>query len=280
MRPDIFTYLDYRHYMSDLFASLKAEDHSFSFRAFAKHAGSTSPNFFQLIRDRKLNIGPANIVALSAALGLSKKEEEYFETIAAFDHAKTHEEKDRHFHRMLVSREYRSIKQLEKEQYVYFSHWYIPVVRELVTCPDFSGEPAWIAERIVPQISESKVRKGISLLESLGLIGKEGGRWIQTVNSAISTPSEVISLAIIKYHQDVIALARESLERFDMNERDIRSVTIGVSNEGFGEIKKRMEAFWKELIAFGDTQKTVEQVLQVNMQVFPLTKDIKPEQKS
>jgi uncharacterized protein (TIGR02147 family) len=273
MRPDIFTYLDYRHYLADLFAFLKTEDPSFSYRAFAKLSGSTSPNFFQLIRDRKLNIGPANIVAMAQALRLTKKEEEYFETVAAFDHAKTHEEKDRYFHRMLVSREYRSIKQLEKEQYVYFSHWYIPVVRELVTCPGFTGEPSWIAERIVPQVSESKVRKGISLLESLGLIRKDGGRWIQTVNSAISTPSEVISLAVIKYHQDVIALARESLERFEMHERDIRSVTIGVSKEGFGEIKKRMEAFWKEILAFGDTQKTVDQVLQVNMQVFPLTKN-------
>jgi|WetSurMetagenome_2_1015567.scaffolds.fasta_scaffold00317_6 uncharacterized protein (TIGR02147 family) len=272
MRPDIFTYLDYRHYLADLYSTLKTEDPSFSLRAFAKAAGSTSPNFFQLIRDRKLNIGPANIVALSRSLDLSKKEEEYFETIAAFDHAKTHEEKDRHFHRMLVSREYRSIKQLEKEQYVYFSHWYIPVIRELVTCPGFTGVPGWIAERIIPPISESKIRKGIALLESLGMIKQEGGKWVPKVTSAISTPSEVISLAVVKYHKDVIALARESIERFGMNERDLRSVTIGVSMGGFDEIKKRMEAFWKELMAFAETQKNVEQVLQVNMQVFPLTK--------
>jgi len=213
-------------------------------------------------------------------LSLSKKEEEYFETIVAFDHAKTHEEKDKYFNKMLILREYKSIKLLEKEQYIYFSHWYVPVVRELVTHPQYRDDPSWIAEQIIPPISKAKVCKAIKLLEDLGMIKKEGSKWIQTTNNTISTPSEVISLAVVKYHKDIISLARESIDRFKLNERDIRSVTIGLSKDGFEHIKKRLEAFWKELLDFSNTQNNIEQVMQINMQAFPLTKQITQENKN
>src|SRR5271157_1844675 len=117
MRPNIYTYLDYRHYLNDLFASLRDANQSFSFRAFAKMAGSSSPNFLQLIRDRKLNIRLSGIHALSQAVKLTIRERRFFEYLAAFDHAKTHDEKDRYFRSILQAREYREIRTLDREQY-------------------------------------------------------------------------------------------------------------------------------------------------------------------
>ncbi|OGJ90224.1 MAG: hypothetical protein A2350_06895 [Candidatus Raymondbacteria bacterium RifOxyB12_full_50_8] len=248
----------------------------FSLRSFAKMARSTSPNFLQLIRDRKLNIQSEGVLAFAESLGLTKKETEHFITMAAFDHAKTHEEKDRAFRSMIATREYRSVQVLEKSQYEYFTHWYLPVIRELVTSSEYPGDPAWLSRRIVPAISVSKVRKGIALLERLNLISRDEtqGRWIQT-KTAISTPSEVVSMALVNYHCRVIALAGESLERFSADSRDIRSVTLGIPRSAYGEIKQRMEAFWKDLLAYADTQANAETVYQVNMQLFPLTGDPK-----
>jgi uncharacterized protein (TIGR02147 family) len=87
----------------------------------------------------------------------------------------------------------------------------------------------------------------------------------------VSTPSEVLSVAITTYHKDILTIAREAVERFKPEDRDIRSVTLGVSIEGYGEVKQRIGAFWKELLAFADTQKSVERIYQVNMQLFPLS---------
>jgi uncharacterized protein (TIGR02147 family) len=237
-------------------------------------AGSTSPNFLQLVRDRKLNISNAQLAALARALELKPNEEAYFETIAAFDHAKTHEEKDKFFQRILRTREYDSIKQLDKEQYEYFSNWYVPVVRELVVSSAFTGDPQWIARRIVPPVSEAKVRKAIELLQSLGLIERDGssGRWVQT-DSVISTPSEVLSLAITNYHRDVIALGREAVERFGPGQRDIRSVTLGLTPEGYAYVKERLETMWNELLSFAGRQTDPRAVYQVNMQFFPMSNE-------
>lgn len=272
MESSIYTYLDYRHFLQEVFDELKRKDASFSYRHFARMADSTSPNFLQLIVARKLNISNEHLSALAKSLDLSKKEENYFETIVAFDHAKTHQEKDKYFKRILLTREYYSIKTIETKQYEYFSHWYYPVIRELITDPSFPGDPVWIAQQIIPAVSPGKIKKGIEVLITLDLIRKsdDGTRWIQT-NPAIRTPSEVLSMAVVKYHQDLITLGREAIERFDPEERDIRSVTIGVSSQGYAELKKRMEAFWNELISFSDSQQATHRVMQVNMQLFPLS---------
>ena len=269
----VFLYLDYRQYLNDVFESFKREDSSFSYRSFARMAGSSSPNLLQLITSRKLNISNAQLSSLAAELKLNHKEETYLETIVAFDHAKTHQEKDKFFQRILLTREYLSIRTIEKKQYEYFSHWYNPVIRELATHPEYPDDPAWIADRIVPAVTPGKIKKSIELLIVLDLIrrGSEGKKWIQT-NRTISTPSEVLSMAVVKYHQDIITLGCESIERFKPEERDIRSVTIGLSKEGYIELKKRMESFWKEILAFADTNECTDQVMQVNMQLFPLSK--------
>jgi uncharacterized protein (TIGR02147 family) len=256
-----------------MFDQLKLDDPTFSFRSFARMACSTSPNFLQLILNRKLNISNAALFALSAALKLSKGEEEYFEAIVNFDHAKTNVEKDKFFKRILQTRQSGGkVQTLLKEQYEYFSHWYIPVIRELIVSKAYPGDPEWITKKITPQVTVSQVQKGIALLEKLGLIVSQGENrlWSQK-NSVISTESEVVSLAVAQYHKNMIALAGESIERFDPSSRDIRSITLGVSESGYAEIKKRLEEFWIELLHLADTQKDINRVFQVNMQLFPLS---------
>jgi uncharacterized protein (TIGR02147 family) len=272
MLPSVYTYLDYRQYFADVFNEKKRIIPSFSYRSFARMAGSTSPNLLQLITARKLNISNTQLSTLSKSLELDSNEEKYLETIVAFDHAKTHQEKDKYFQRILMTREYKAVKTIEKKQYDYFSHWYNPVVRELITSDQYPNDPAWIGECIVPKITLGKVKKSIELLQTLGLVKciEDKKKWIYT-DRTISTPSEVLSMAVIKYHQDMITLGREAIERFDPTERDIRSITIGLSEEGYSELKKRMESFWKELLAFSDTQENADQVMQVNMQLFPLS---------
>jgi uncharacterized protein (TIGR02147 family) len=270
----IYSYLDYRHFLQDAYDAHKKKDKAFSYRMFARMAGSSSPNFLQLITSRKLNISHSQINELAQSMELGKKELHYFMTIVQFDHAKTHKEKDLCFREILNAREYYSVKTLETKQYEYFSHWYYPVIRELITDPDYPGDPAWIAEQIVPSIPPGKVRKGIEVLIALNLIqkGTSQNSWIQT-NSAISTPSEVLSMAIVKYHQDVLDLAKDAICRFEPCDRDVRAVTIGISREGYDELKKRMESFWREILAFSETQQASYRVMQVTMQMFPLTSD-------
>lgn len=276
MKPDVYKYLDYRLFLVDAFNAKNEKDESFSFRTFARMAGSSSPNYLQLIRDRKINIQDDAISPIAKGLELKKKEEEFLRVLVRFDQSKTHAQKDVFFQAILQKREYKSIKTLTTEHYQFFSHWYIPVIRELIVRKDYPDDISWLEKIINPPISDSKIRKGIKLLSKLDLIkkNKTTSKWEQT-NRVISTASEVFSHAIIKYHRDVIALASEAIERFKKPERDIRSITIGLSDKGLKEAKKRLESFWKEMLDFGDSQQNVTRVFQLNTQLFPLSDEDK-----
>ncbi len=272
MRPKIYSYLDYRQYLVDVQAALQKENRRFSKREFGRIAKSPSPNYLQFLKDRKLYINKKSLNAISKYLLLSPKEKRYFEALVAFDHAKTHEEKDKYFRHIVSTREYGPFKELQEEHYSYLSHWYMPVIRELVTSPLYTGRTEWIAEQIIPPISEAKARKGIKLLEKLGLIywSEEEDRWVQKDN-VLSTPSEVASIALIKYYKNILKLAKDGIEKFSPSERDYRGVTIGISDETYKKLKKHMEAFWKQIMDTADESQEMDRVYHLGMFMLPMS---------
>jgi uncharacterized protein (TIGR02147 family) len=273
-KPDLFTYLDYRKYLKDAFEAMKARDPKASYRSVAKEAGFTSPNFLQLVIAGKRNLHSSQFPGAVRALGLNKQEADFFANLVGFEQAKDFEEKNFHYQKMLRSRKYAVTKAVEKGQFEYFDQWYHPAVRELLVHRECDGSAAWIADRIQPRITEPQAEKSIELLERLGLVKREEstGKWAQT-DAVISTPAEVASLAVANYHRSVLKLASDSIETFSSSERDLRAVTLGIPKSLFPEVKRRMEEFWRDLLGMAEGQKGVEDVIQVNLQLFPMAKE-------
>jgi uncharacterized protein (TIGR02147 family) len=84
----------------------------------------------------------------------------------------------------------------------------------------------------------------------------------------------------MNYHLDTIELGRDSLSRFKADQRDIRSVTLGIPESKIKELKSRVEAFWSDLLAFANESGDVEKVMQVNIQMFPMSKGCDSDEKS
>jgi uncharacterized protein (TIGR02147 family) len=152
-------------------------------------------------------------------------------------------------------------------------------VRELVVLADFQGDPERIAAHIVPAITGAQVEKSILLLEELGLIRKDAGsgKWVQA-ESIISTSSEVSSIALKSFHKRMIQLSGESIERFTGKERDVRGLTLALSQEGYAQAKAKIEALWEEIIVLTGKETNPDKVFQVNIQIFPVSKSSGKEQ--
>jgi len=182
------------------------------------------------------------------------------------------EDKNFHYQRLIRSRRYLATRPVEAGQLEYFDQWYHPVVREMLVHKDFSGDLAWIAERMHPTVTLAQVEKSVGLLDRLGLIRRDGqaGRWIQAEN-AVGTPAEVGEIAISNYHRALIRLGLDSIEAFPPGERDIRSVTLGIPKAKYAALKQKVEDFWREIGGLVEPSEDVEEVIQVNFQVFPMT---------
>jgi len=272
MLPNIFDYIDYRLFILDTAAALNKTDPSFSFSDLAHAAGSDSPDFLRLIRDRLFHLSESAFVNLCEYLNLEQRQREYFSIILAFDQAETNVAKDEFLKTILESKQYSMVKQLKEEQYKFFSRWYMPVVRELIISQHYHDDPAWIAANVVPSLTLEQVEDAIHTLVDLDLIYRDetNGKWKQT-DTVICTSPEVQLSAIKKYHSDVINLGRESIKRFNSNERDIRAITLSLSEKGYNKIKRRLESFWKEMLTYAETEEDSDRIYQINMQCFPVS---------
>ena len=271
-KTNLFEYDNYRSFLKDLYASLKQEKNAFSFRFFSKQAGFRSPNFLKLVMDGKRNLSPDGIDKFARALKLNKEETNFFRNLVLLNQAVTLEEKKFYAEQLIRHRFYKKVNPLKQAQYDYYTNWYFIPVRELVGTVGFKEDPAWIAHQLIPPITTSEAEKALKELEQLGLIKRdEAGKLVQT-DGFISTGDEVASTSVAQFHREMMQKAAESIDRFPNTEREISSVTIGLSEENSRQVKELIQRFRRELLAIASQDQKSTGVHQVNFQLFPLTK--------
>ncbi len=268
---DLFQYSDYRQFLRDWYHESKKLRGSISFRSLARRAGFKSINFFKLVMEGKRNLTEESLVKVAAGLRLNKQEKDFFRNLVFFNQAKTHEEKDFYYQALLRSRKFSQLKPIEKDQYEYYSTWYHPVIRELVVSKDFDGSAAGLARRLSPPITPAQTEKSIALLEKLGFIQKaDDGRWRQA-SSLVSTGAELSSHLVHNYHKVILDLTKEILDRVPATRRDISTMTLGVVKDRVPELKKKIQDFRQEILKLVSVDAHPEEVIQLNIQMFPLT---------
>ncbi|HEX2958333.1 MAG TPA: TIGR02147 family protein, partial [Chitinispirillaceae bacterium] len=76
----------------------------------------------------------------------------------------------------------------------------------------------------------------------------------------------------------MIGLAREALDRFEPDEREVSSLTLGVSQKCYDRIRERIRTFKQELLSMViEDSSDSEIVCQCNFQLFPLVEKGTPE---
>lgn len=274
----IYTFINYRHYLKAFYEAKKAANKAFSYQTFALCAGFTTKSYLiEIIAGRK-SLSKNSIYKVAEAMGLKKKETEYFEALVLFNEAKAIKEREFYFDRIKTLAGKAKAKHIGVDQYRYFSQWYHPVIRELVTMGCFKGDFAQLAKQLKPSISQKQAKESVDLLLSLGLIKKSAGSTYKLSDANVTTGDEVTSLAILKYQQENLGLATQALDTVPVRERDISTLTAGISAECAGILKKEIQLFRKRLIQIIDDDKNPDRVVQINFQFFPVSEMPKQEQ--
>jgi uncharacterized protein (TIGR02147 family) len=268
---NVFEYSDYRKFLRDWYEAAKKSGGTLSYRSFAQRAGLKSINFYKFVMDGIRNLTADSAAKFAAGLKLNKQETEFFKGLVFYTQATTHEEKNRRYQDLLRSRKYSQLKPIERDQYEYYATWYHPVVRELIASKDFDGTFAWIAGRLSPSITPAQAEKSVELLEKLGFIERtEHGRWKQA-SSIVSTGAELKSHVVHNYHKIVLDLAKRVIDEMPPERRDVSTMTLGVARGRITELKKLIQNFRQEILKAVASDTEPEEVVQLNIQMFPLT---------
>jgi uncharacterized protein (TIGR02147 family) len=268
--PDVLHYSNYRTYLRDYYGHKKAEQPVFSHRWFARKAGLTSPNYLKLVMDGKRNLTKKTLLKFAAALGLKGLRAEFFENLIFFNQSTSLPERNAYYGNILRVRAKAGLRKLDEAQFQLFSDWRHIVVRELAAAKGFRPDARWIAKKLGKAISEKEAEGSLKLLSVLGLLKKTANGFTRT-DINITTSDEVRSLLVKNYHHQMIRMGAAALDNLPAALRDISSITIPIHPKDFPKVKEQIQLMRKELLNLGAEQGAAEDVIQVNIQLFPLT---------
>ncbi|MBN2591646.1 MAG: TIGR02147 family protein [Sedimentisphaerales bacterium] len=266
----LYNYHDHKSFLRDIIEYLRKATYRFSLRKLANAAGFSTPNIFQQIIKGNRKLNDDGIARIAFLLQLNDNEKSFFNNLVKMGQAESHEEKNKFYKQMAGSPRYSVLNKDDKKVYQYYSHWYYPVIRELVTTASFCTDPAWIARRIAPPITAAEAAKAMRTLEKLGQLRRTEGGYEQ-LSPVVTTGETVSSVAVTNYHKAMIAKAGESLDRFPHTRRNISSLTFAASAETYSAIVKEVFALQQRIIDMLEKDKEPAEVFQLNFQVFPCT---------
>jgi uncharacterized protein (TIGR02147 family) len=269
--PDVFRFHDYRVFLRAFYALNKAGEYGFSLRAFSKRAQLKSSNYLKLVMDAQRNLTQDMAPRFAEACCLRGQAAEYFCALVAFNQAQRAKDRDRAYARLSRFKRYRAVHRLDREQEAYHAHWYIPAIRELVVRRDFSEDPHWIAQRMMPAISAREAEQALDVLLKLGLLARNGDGRLEQVDALLQTPEGPLGHHIQRYHRSMLEHAIEAIHGVPARDREIESVTLCLSAARMRDLKARLETFCDEILQEYQADSDSSRVVQLNLQMFPLT---------
>lgn len=159
------------------------------------------------------------------------------------------------------------------EKFQVISQWHHLAILDLATTKNCRNDPHWIARRL--NISEALARDAIGRLQKLGML-KINGKQLKKTRNKIFFESRQSEAAVRSFHSQMMEKAMKELrdirpDRFKA--REISGVTMGVAKARIPEARKKIRQFYSEMSDFL-TEGDADEVYQLNVQLFPLTRDI------
>jgi uncharacterized protein (TIGR02147 family) len=269
--PDLFEYSDFREYLRDAHAARKAENPAFSHRFIAQKAGFGSSGAFARILDgtRRLTMDAA--LEIARIFRFNRAEKTYFEHLVLHNQSDGEAER-RFFLEKLAEVRKSHVQEMRDSQLCLFEDWRHIAVRELLDLVEHRDDTARLASLLSPPATAAEVNRSLEILLDLGLVRPdEEGIWKKT-DPVLTTPDDIVSLAVRKFQCATMDLAKEAIERFPPKEREIATLTVSISDAMMERVKEKIRQLRHEILEMAREDDRPDRVHQINFQVFPLTK--------
>ncbi len=273
MKP-ITHYIDYREYLRDFIEEKREQGVLCSNRWFAMKMQINSSSWLTSVLSGKKGLSRESVIKLSYILKHSMAEARYFETLVAYNQARTLKDRTRFFEELGALQGKKELRKLKVKQYEFYAVWYHTAVWSLVGMKEFRRSDEDIkrlAAMVCPPITVPQAKKSLKLLEDLGFIKENESGIYRHTASALTTGEDIKSLAVNNFQFETMRLAQEALDRFSHEERYIATVTVGVSEKAFQEIRQLLIDTGNRIAEIAGEDVKSDRVFHINMQAFPMS---------
>ncbi len=269
----VAAFMSYRDYLDGLYIEVKNRAGNYSYLQLAEDLGFSKSNVIWLVIAGRRKLTMNTTQRIIDNLNLKGSERRYFQALVAYNNASRPDKREEYLSDLLIIKREQLPPGAVQENLEYYSEWFYPVIREMTALAEFSSNPEWIAERLSMKILPRQVEKALKLLEDLGLIRYDTRkkRHIST-GEPIRPDRSVSGLAATAFHQKMCEIAAEALTRVPSAEREYNTITFCASKEEAMEISALIYELCEKIVRIEQKSTKKNQVFQVNLQLFPLTK--------
>ncbi len=275
IKPNIYTYFNYREYLSALFNYHKVITPVFSHRYIVAKAGFKSPNSLKNVINGERHLSVEGAERFAAAFKMDKNERTFFIALVKFNTATSQKEKEQCLSELLRLRNASLPAGMNDEQLEILSAWWHVAIREITALPDFKNSSLWISRVLEPSISPADAASSMRLLKKTGFIRKTENEW-KPVEKTMQSDPAVSHVYASMFHREMIKLGMEAISRFSHELREISGTTLRLSGQDVPRVKTLLQNFRRQLLDFAAGSQNADQVYQLNFQFFPLVKPDRP----
>lgn len=158
---------------------------------------------------------------------------------------------------------------VDMDQYEMIEDWYYFAILSLTETRNFRGESAWVARRLGIPLRQAGV--ALARLEKMGLLESDEHGRLRGTGKPFRTTSEIPSASLRNSHYQNLELARRSLDKDEVVNRDFSAMTVAIHPRHMAEAKRLLKEFRRK---FADRLERGErtEVYRLCLQFFPLTK--------
>jgi uncharacterized protein (TIGR02147 family) len=163
----------------------------------------------------------------------------------------------------------RGYQQLSVDQFRLMGDWRSFAVLSLAETAAFREDATWAGKAL--GIHPQQAQEILDRLERLGALQRDKTGALKHAGLQFASTTDVPSLAIRRAHRERLDLAKESLERDPVEERDVTGITMSIDAAKLPEAKRRIQKFRRELCAFLESGEK-QRVFHLAVQLFPMSR--------
>jgi uncharacterized protein (TIGR02147 family) len=269
---NIFQYMEYSEILNAFYTIRKLNAGHFSWRAFAQRAGVSHSTLTDVISGRR-NLSLKAAEKCAEAMGLKSRERSYLMTLVKFCNTSDQSLKNQLLGELLHMQKYSRGPSLQHDSYEYFSHWFYPLIRELVELDNFQEDYEKISRSLssIVTVKPEEVKKAIVFLENRGFITRDNNGRFRQKDKVIHSGTGLSVLTIREYQRRMIELGAAAIHKIPREKREISSLTLNTSENSYQEILRKIRRCQEEILELVRSDKAPSiKAVQVNFQAFPL----------
>ena len=274
MLKSVIEYQNYHQYILDYYTEKKRST-SFTWREFARQAGFASGSYLKLVSDGKANLIEEGAKKTANAMNLQNFEYNYFMLLVRYEGAKNEQQKKKYFEEIQELTSAHRVKLLGSESYTFYESWLHSVVRELA--PAMPGaKPLEMAKAIHIPVTAAEINDSLSfLVKNKFLKTDDRGRYHQTDKILTTGHLGFVSVPVHSLIRKMSEFALDAFEDLPISERHFSGLTMGMTEKSFNQVVDVLKECRKKIAVIVSAESEVEKICRLNMQLFPLTKNIK-----